>query len=259
MNPASQDLAGYRVAVIDDNRNFRDLMRAMLRAFGVRRVDAIAEPDDLVPFLCQNYVDLVFIDLIMPGINGISLAREIRHKSAIAKRNMPIVLVTGHASRAAIVQAVSAGIDDVIVKPVSPQTIFRRTRRLLLKPPVYVAGTDGYFGPDVAERRHAVERRMSADRWRLLKAQNYRVLGAPGLAAAATAPGLASGAMPDHAAKAAALRAAIAPKAPPPAAVSPSDADAGVIVPGLSARSKPTPPVRPPRPVAPKSDNNPHP
>ncbi|MBP0650483.1 response regulator, partial [Mycobacterium tuberculosis] len=99
--------------------------------------------------------DLIFVDLVMPGIDGIRLAREIRHKSAIAKRDAPIILITGHASRATVVAAVAAGIDDIIVKPVSPTTILRRVRRLLLKPPAYVSGVDGYFGPDVAERRKA--------------------------------------------------------------------------------------------------------
>ena len=169
MNALSLDIAGYRVAVVDDNRNFRELLRTMLRAFGVRRVDSLAEPDDVIPFLCQNYIDLIFIDLVMPGVDGIRLAREIRHKPGIAKRNAPIVLVTGHASRATVVKAVAAGIDDIVVKPVSPQTILGRARRLLLKPPAYVAGFDGYYGPDVAERRRAVERRLSDDRWRLMK------------------------------------------------------------------------------------------
>lgn len=232
--PTALDLAGFRVAVVDDNRNFRDLLRAMLRAFGVRRVDSIAEPDELIPFLCQNYVDLVFLDLIMPGVDGIQLAREIRHKTGVAKRAMPIVLVTGHASRATVVKAVAAGIDDIIVKPVSPQTILRRSRRLLLKPPHYVAGLDGYFGPDTVERRQAVERRLSADRWRLLKAQPYRVISAS-LPSLPNIPGLPSLPPIPNVARSASLRrldeaAASAAGTPPPAADS-------TIVPGLHVRS----------------------
>lgn len=240
--PASLDLAGYRVAVVDDNRNFRELLRTMLRAFGVRRVDSLAEPDDVVPFLCQNYVDLVFLDLVMPGMDGIQLAREIRHKAGIAKRAMPIVLVTGQASRATVVKAVAAGIDDIIVKPVSPQTILRRSRRLLLKPPNYVAGLDGYFGPDVAERRQSVERRLSADRWRLLKAQPYRVINLPG------GPGLPKPAMVR------ALPPGATPVAPTTTAA-PTPAGDGAVVPGLSARSVVKPDADPatptPAPVAP--------
>lgn len=233
--PTALDLAGFRVAVVDDNRNFRDLLRAMLRAFGVRRVDSIAEPDELIPFLCQNYVDLVFLDLIMPGVDGIQLAREIRHKTGVAKRAMPIVLVTGHASRATVVKAVAAGIDDIIVKPVSPQTILRRSRRLLLKPPQYVAGLDGYFGPDTVERRQAVERRLSADRWRLLKAQPYRVISAslpslpniPGLPSLPNLPTLPQ--IPNVAKSASLRRLDEAAGSPPPAAD-------GTIVPGLHVR-----------------------
>lgn len=243
--PASLDLAGYRVAVVDDNRNFRELLRTMLRAFGVRRVDSLAEPDDVVPFLCQNYVDLVFLDLVMPGMDGIQLAREIRHKAGIAKRAMPIVLVTGQASRATVVKAVAAGIDDIIVKPVSPQTILRRSRRLLLKPPNYVAGLDGYFGPDVAERRQSVERRLSADRWRLLKSQPYRVInlpGVPGLPKPATVRALPPGAT-----------------AAPTTTAAPTPAGDSAVVPGLSARSvvKPDPEAAAPAPVAPVKPTGP--
>jgi DNA-binding response OmpR family regulator len=232
-NPILPDLAGLRVAVVDDSRNFRDLLRMILRSFGVRRVDALAAPDDVVPFLSQNQIDVVFVDLVLPGTNGIRLARQIRHATGVLKREAPIVLVTGHASRAAVVAAVAAGIDDILAKPLSPRTVHSHLHRLLTRPARYVAGADGYFGPDLAERRHALLARLSADRRRLLRSGTPETaestVGA-GPAAAERAMPAGGGARP-----AAPLSPPVSPPAVPPVVAVAADAQAPApALPGLA-------------------------
>jgi DNA-binding response OmpR family regulator len=160
------EFADRRVVIVDDNRNFRELLRAMLRNFGVRRTDSFDDAEGVLPFLRQNRVDLMMIDLVMPDTACFDLVRALRRDATVLNRAMPVVLFTAHASRTAVLSAVTAGMDDVIVKPASPRTVFEHAHRLLARPPRYISGLDGYVGPDVAARLRGTVKRPEQERAR---------------------------------------------------------------------------------------------
>ena len=141
--------ADVRICVLDDNRNFQNLMRTLLRSMGFRRVDVFADPIAARAFVVETPCDLAFIDLVMPGISGIEWVRTVRRSAMLANPTMPIALVTGHADRRVLDAAVNAGVDDLLVKPLSPATLHRHTMRLLHHPVPYVRGVNGYFGPNL--------------------------------------------------------------------------------------------------------------
>lgn len=141
--------ADVRIAILDDNRNFQNLMRGLLRSMGFRRVDVFADPFEARAFVVSTPVDLAFVDLIMPRQNGVDWVRHARRTSLLANPAMAIALVTGHAGRRVIDQAVVAGVDDVLAKPLSPATLHRHILRLLRRPHPYVRGANGYFGPNL--------------------------------------------------------------------------------------------------------------
>ncbi len=167
--------ADVRVCVVDDNRNFQNLFRTLLRGLGVRRVDLFGDPAEALSFVAATPVDITFVDLVMPDQNGIEWVRRARRAALLANPIMPIALVSGHVDRRVLTAAVHAGVDDILVKPLSPATLFRHIRRLLSHPIPYVRGSDGYFGPDM----------------RLLRAKPKQVEEPVGAAAAAsrTEPG----------------------------------------------------------------------
>lgn len=140
--------ADVRVCVVDDNRNFQNLFRTLLRGLGVRRVDLFGDPAEATSFVGATPVDITFVDLVMPRQNGIDWVRHTRRSARLANPTMPIVLVSGHVDRRVLEAAVRAGVDDVLVKPLSPSTLLSHIRRLLHHPIPYVRGEDGYFGPD---------------------------------------------------------------------------------------------------------------
>lgn len=145
--------ADVRVCILDDNRNFQNLFRTLLRGMGFRRVDLFADPYEAQAFVAQTPIDVTFVDLMMPGQNGIDWIRTARRSIGLANPTMPMTLVSGHIDRAVLAAAIDAGADDVLVKPLSPATLLRHTLRLLHRPAPYVRGPAGYFGPDLRRLR----------------------------------------------------------------------------------------------------------
>lgn len=150
-----------RVVVLDDNRNFQNMLRGLLRGFGIRHVETVSDSVALSTLLTHQHVDLGFFDFILGGAghpNGIDAVRETRLSRRVVNRTMPIVLVTGHASRPVIETAITAGADHVLAKPVSPQTVVGVVNAMLTADRGYVAGPDGYFGPDLEAARRRLQR-----------------------------------------------------------------------------------------------------
>jgi CheY-like chemotaxis protein len=96
-----------RVLVVDDEPAVRDLMQALVRHIGheVETVESGAEALDRIE---GNEFDLVFTDLIMPGMKGDALAREIKMR----RPALPVVLLTGHKP-----ERVSPDFSLVLAKP----------------------------------------------------------------------------------------------------------------------------------------------
>lgn len=141
--------ADLRICVVDDNRNFQNLFRTLLRGMGFRRVDVFGDPILARNFVGETPIDLAFVDLVMPRQSGIDWVRAVRRTTLLANPTMPITLVSGHVDRRVLEAAVDAGVDDVLVKPLSPATLFRHAMRLLHHPIPYVRGPHGYFGPNL--------------------------------------------------------------------------------------------------------------
>lgn len=141
--------ADVRICVIDDNRNFQNIFRALLRGMGFRRVDVFSDPVEARTFVTDTPIDITFIDLVMPRESGVDWVRTVRRSSLLANPTMPIALVSGHVDRKVLEAAIHAGVDDVLVKPLSPATLHRHTLRLLHHPIPYVRGPNGYFGPNL--------------------------------------------------------------------------------------------------------------
>lgn len=82
-----------------------------------------------IDFVCSRRVDLVLLDIAMPGIGGIQVLEEIRrHHSAL---DLPIIMVTAHASSQAIIDAPERGANDYVTKPVDLPTLLARVRTQL--------------------------------------------------------------------------------------------------------------------------------
>jgi len=144
---APRDLSRVSIAVIDDNRNFLQIMRGVLRACGVGESFEAANAYKALEYLRSRDVDIIMTDYKMPEIDGIELIAMIRADRNLASRAAPIICVSGYAERGMVEAAIRAGADDFLVKPISPRDVLARITHHLARPLAYFE-TDSYFGPD---------------------------------------------------------------------------------------------------------------
>lgn len=138
-----------RLAVIDGNRNFHPVMRGILRSLGFRRIEPFLEGAEASEHLRSTWCDLAFIDLTLSDGNGLDWITTLR-RTRLSNRRMPIVVLTSATSRRNIEDAMAAGADYVMAKPVSPKSLADRIRYLKERPLDYIAMENGYYGPDPA-------------------------------------------------------------------------------------------------------------
>jgi len=140
------------LVLVDDSARFLMLVKGMLREFGFETVYDFTDPREAFLFATRRHVDLIMTDLAMEPINGFQFADRVRHADVIVNRVVPIILLTGHAGRKNIQNAIVHGIDEVLVKPLSARHLHDRLLAVFDKPRVYIKTPSGYFGPDRRRR-----------------------------------------------------------------------------------------------------------
>ena len=114
-----------KVLVVEDEPAIADAVVSRLRSEGF---DATAEGDGLraVDLCRQLKPDLVVLDLMLPGIDGLEVCRRIQ-----AERRVPVVMLTARDDETDLVVGLSVGADDYVTKPFSPRELVARIRAVL--------------------------------------------------------------------------------------------------------------------------------
>ena len=112
-----------RSLVVDDDPTGRAFLRALLRKTGYEVEVAASGEEALARFAPEKY-DAIFMDVRMPGIDGIETTRRI--KALAAGRFTPVIFVTGAGDEDSLVRAIDAGGDDFLVKPVTPAILLAK-------------------------------------------------------------------------------------------------------------------------------------
>lgn len=113
------------VLVVDDDREIRDLISRYLRKHGFR-VDVAADGKAMREVFGRSKIDLVILDRVLPGEDGIALCRELRSDSRV-----PVIMLTLLGSEPDRLQGFETGADDYLVKPFSPQELLARIKAVL--------------------------------------------------------------------------------------------------------------------------------
>jgi CheY-like chemotaxis protein/HPt (histidine-containing phosphotransfer) domain-containing protein len=121
MTGSNAGLSPLRVLVVEDNSINRLVVREMLERGG-HKVDEAHDGQEGVAMASRWNYDLVFMDISMPVLDGLEATRMIRAAEAPG-RHLPIVALTAHALPAEIERFRQAGLDDVLVKPISRDTL----------------------------------------------------------------------------------------------------------------------------------------
>lgn len=114
-----------KILVVDDEARIRRLLKMYLEREDYR-IEEAENGDDAIEKGLANDYDLILLDLMMPGTDGIEVCRIIREKKAT-----PIIMLTAKGEEANRVQGFEVGTDDYIVKPFSPREVVLRVKALL--------------------------------------------------------------------------------------------------------------------------------
>jgi len=168
---ADGPLAGARVLVVDDHAFSVSLIKEVLAAAGAEAILTATDGEQAVRLLRLFNPTVVLTDWKMPGMDGLTLAQTIRQAERtpdprIDDPQVPIVLLSGYASVAAVEQARLAGVNEVVVKPFSASTLVERLAAAMTRARTFVV-TEAYIGPD---RRRRPQESPPARRRRVDKA-----------------------------------------------------------------------------------------
>ena len=122
-----------KVLVVDDNQDVRELIVHILNADGFHVYSAI-DGENALAILNSNPVDLVLLDVMMPGMSGLDVLKEIRGGSNKKIREIPVMMITAKSSTEDIDQALSFGANSYVVKPFRGTTIREKVRTILELP-----------------------------------------------------------------------------------------------------------------------------
>jgi two-component system, OmpR family, response regulator len=118
-------MAPPHLLIVDDDAGIRDLLQGYLHAQGYGAT-AVADGEGMWKALREGTFDLVVLDLMLPGDDGITLCRALRESSAL-----PIIMLTAHWQPAERVAGLDAGADDYVMKPFDPVELLARVRAVL--------------------------------------------------------------------------------------------------------------------------------
>ncbi len=113
------------ILVVDDDTEIRSLLHEYLQKQGYR-VTAVADGRGLRTAVATSHPDLIILDLMLPGEDGLTLCRDLRAKSEI-----PIIMLTARGDETDRIVGLELGADDYIAKPFSPRELLARIKSVL--------------------------------------------------------------------------------------------------------------------------------
>jgi two-component system OmpR family response regulator len=113
------------VLVVDDDSQLRQLVGKFLRSNGFR-VTSVGTAPEMQHTLASTPIDLVILDLMLPGTSGLELCRSLRSTSSV-----PVIMLTAKSEEADRIVGLEVGADDYVTKPFSPRELLARIKAIL--------------------------------------------------------------------------------------------------------------------------------
>ncbi len=115
-----------KILVADDEQKIRKLVGGFLEKSGYAVVEA-EDGDEAYRLFCENKdIDLMILDIMMPGLNGWEVCRKVRETSTV-----PVIMLTARSEEFDILTGYENGADDYVTKPFSPGVLVKRVEALL--------------------------------------------------------------------------------------------------------------------------------
>jgi two-component system phosphate regulon response regulator PhoB len=127
------------VLVIDDEPDLIELVRYNLEKEGFEVLGA-SDGETGLAKAAQHKPDLVMVDLMLPGIDGLEVCRALRGDERTAR--IPVIMLTAKSSESDRVVGLELGADDYVIKPFSPRELGARVKAILRRTSAYVAPSE---------------------------------------------------------------------------------------------------------------------
>ncbi len=148
---------GHRILVVDDDETVRDVVRRYLERAG-HKVLVAGDGESALALVDEQRLDLVVLDLMLPGLGGIEVCTRIRNHSAL-----PVLMLTALGEEDDRILGLEVGADDYVTKPFSPRELTLRVGSILRRSQAATGAmdqatpggrlTDGNLEVDLAARR----------------------------------------------------------------------------------------------------------
>ena len=120
-----------RVLVVEDEAHIRELIQLHLGLEGLE-IEAVADGQDALARAASQSFDLIILDLMLPGVDGISICRSVRRDGP--NQDVPILMLTARREESDKVLGLESGADDYLAKPFGIRELVARARALLRRP-----------------------------------------------------------------------------------------------------------------------------
>ena len=129
---------GEKILIVDDDERLRRLLERFLTEQGFR-VRGVENAEQMDRVLARELFNLVVLDLMMPGEDGLSVCRRLR----ASNNQIPIIMLTAKGDEASRIQGLELGADDYLAKPFNPRELLARIKAVLRRQAVSVPGAPG--------------------------------------------------------------------------------------------------------------------
>lgn len=119
------------VLIVDDSRIMRNIVKNCLRRleFDEEKFFEASNGVEAFELLEHKEIELLLVDWNMPQLDGLSLVKKLRSDQKY--EDLPIIMVTSEAAKYNVIEAVKAGVNDYMVKPVNEKALHEKISRLL--------------------------------------------------------------------------------------------------------------------------------
>jgi DNA-binding response OmpR family regulator len=131
-----EKMNGSKILLVEDEPSISEIVELYLKRAGFQ-VNALKDGRSAMQSLEHELPDLLVLDLMLPGIDGLSITRWLRDRSEV-----PIIMLTARREESDRIAGLELGADDYVVKPFSPQELVSRVRAVLRRTRAPVKETD---------------------------------------------------------------------------------------------------------------------
>ena len=118
------------ILIVEDEETIREVLQRYMAREGFRVIEA-GDGYEAMDALSADPPDLILLDLMLPGIDGLTITRSVRQASAAEKKDIPIIMLTARGETRDRIRGLDLGADDYIAKPFSPREVVSRVNAVL--------------------------------------------------------------------------------------------------------------------------------